>query len=318
MDQLELRVKSVTYEAQRINSLELVPLSDVELPSFTAGAHIDLHLPNGLRRSYSLVNPQRDRRRYVVAVANDLASRGGSRFIHEELRAGDVITTSLPRNNFELNEDAPHSVLIAGGIGVTPLYCMIQRLEDLERSWELHYSVRTRASCAFLAELQALEKIQPARVKINFSREPGAKVTDFAGLIQNLSANTHIYCCGPKTMLTAFEAASALRPPANIHVEYFSAKNEPAKKGGYTVVLARSGQSFEIPPSKSILEVLLDAGLDVPFSCMQGVCGSCEVEVLDGEPDHRDSVLTASERSAGKGILICCSGSKSKSLVLNL
>ncbi len=317
-DPIEMRVKSVTNEAQGINSWELVPVKGGELPPFTAGSHIDLHLSNGLVRSYSLTNTQDERHRYVVAINNDPQSKGGSRLVHEKLRAGDTLKVAPPRNNFELVENANHVVFIAGGIGVTPMWCMIQRLEKLGKSWELHYSTRTRVMCAFHDKLQELEKKKPGRVKLNFDQEPGGKMTDIKAVIASLPADAHIYCCGPNPMLKAFEEACASRPPANVHVEYFTAKAEAAVDGGYTVVLARSGKSFQVPPGKTILDVLLDSKIDAPFSCMQGVCGTCETKVLEGTPDHRDSVLTPDEQASGKTMMICCSGSKSDKLVLDM
>ena len=153
---MQVRIKRISFEAEAINSYELVAPAGGELVAFTAGSHIDLHLPNGMIRSYSLVNDQSERMRYVVAVNNDAASRGGSRFVHEIVRAGDVIMISRPKNNFALREDAAHSVLVAGGIGITPLLSMIRRLEALGRSWELFYAARTRIAAAFIDELHAL------------------------------------------------------------------------------------------------------------------------------------------------------------------
>src|SRR5712691_6469159 len=168
---MQVRVKRISYEAESINSYELVALAGGELVPFTAGSHLDLHLSNGMIRSYSLVNDQSERSRYVIAVNNDAASRGGSRFIHETLRAGDIITISHPRNNFALQENAAHSVLIAGGIGITPLLVMIRRLKALDRSWELFYAARTRAAAAFLDELNAVRPNGHANLHVHFDQE---------------------------------------------------------------------------------------------------------------------------------------------------
>ena len=311
-------VRSLTVEAEDILSVELVAREGEALPPFTAGAHIDLYLAEGLSRSYSLVNPQQDRERYVVAVNKDPASRGGSRHVHEILRPGKVIEISEPRNNFALVEDAPHVVLVAGGIGMTPLWCMVQRLESLGRSWELHYSARSRRKCAYLRQVQSLEMEHPGRVHLHFDEEHGGAPVDLATLIASISAEAHVYCCGPVPMLKAFEQATAARAPNTVHVEYFSAKSAPAVAGGYKLVLARSDRTFEIGPGRSILEVLLEAGMDVPHSCTQGVCGACETKVLAGVPDHRDAVLSPQEIAACKTMMICCSGAKTKELVLDL
>jgi tetrachlorobenzoquinone reductase len=314
---LAVRVKSVTYEAEGISSYDLRPLADSELPPFTAGAHIDLKLPNGITRSYSLVNPQGERHRYIIAVANDTASAGGSRYIHERVRAGDKLSITPPQNNFALAEDAKHSVLIAGGIGITPIWCMVQRLIELGRSWELHYSARTHEAMAFLEPIAVLRAAHPHRVVLNFDFEPGGKPLDLAAIVANAAQDAHLYCCGPTGMLEAFESATQDRLRERVHVEYFSAKEAPAKGGGYTVVLAKSNVRVFVAAGETILDALRGAGVDAPFSCTEGVCGTCEMRVLEGVPDHRDRVLTDAERTANKTMMICCSGAKSETLVLD-
>jgi len=313
-----VRVRSVSWEAQGILSYDLRPFAGRELPPFTAGAHIDLLLPGGMVRSYSLVNPQEERHRYVIAVNRDAASRGGSRFVHESVRPGDTLTVSSPRNNFPLAEDAGHSVLIAGGIGITPLWCMIQRLQALGRSWELYYCTRTRQSAAFLEPLQGLGRRVNTDLHFNFDQEPGGRMLDIAAVVASAPANAHLYCCGPLPMLEAFERAAASRPPAQVHTEYFSAREAPSVDGGFTVVLARSKVELEVPKGKTILDALLDNGFDSPYSCLEGVCGTCEARVLEGIPDHRDLVLSKEEKESNRSMMICCSGSKSARLVLDL
>lgn len=313
----QVRIKAVTFEAENILALELRAPEGGALPAFTAGSHIDLHLADGLVRSYSLVNSQDERHRYVIAVALDRNSRGGSRHVHQNLRVGDVLTIGAPRNNFVLDETASHSVLIAGGIGVTPLWCMAQRLEALGRSWELHYCARTRRDAALL-ESMALFAPRHGVVRFNFDGEPGGAPLDLAAVVGPLPPQTHVYCCGPVGMLQAFEAASSGRPRETVHVEYFSARGPSATGGGFAVELARSRKSFEIPPGKTILQALLDAGVNAPYSCMEGVCGSCEVRVIEGQPDHRDLVLSDEERAQDTTMMICCSGCKGDRLVLDL
>lgn len=314
---LEVRVKSVTWEAGRINSYELTPLQGDALPAFTAGAHIDVHLPHGATRSYSLVNAQGETHRYVIGVALDAASAGGSRYVHEQVCAGAKLTISPPVNTFALAEAAQHSVLIAGGIGITPIWCMVQRLVALDREWQLHYSARTRHEAAFLGPLNALRS-QGESVALNFDYEPGGKMLDLAAIVAAAPADAHLYCCGPTGMLEAFEQATKSRPPDRVHVEYFSAKEAPARAGGFTVVLAKSNRSVFVEEGKTILETLLDEGLDPAHSCMEGVCGTCETRVLEGVADHRDLVLTDAEKAAGKTMMICCSGAKTPKLVLDL
>jgi tetrachlorobenzoquinone reductase len=311
---LRLRVKSATWEAPGIVSYDLRPLEAGELPPFTAGAHIDLTLPNGLIRSYSLINPQSERHRYAIAVQKDRASRGGSKWVHENFHPGDIVSVNGPRNNFALAEGAERSLFIAGGIGITPIMSMIERLTILQRDWQLIYCSRKRAETAFIEPLKAYG----ARVRFNFDEEPGGRMLDFAETLRAAAPGTHFYCCGPLPMLEAFEAATASLPRERVHVEYFAAKEPPAVEGGFKVILAKSGKEFVVSPGKTILDTLLDAGLDIPYSCMEGVCGTCETKVLEGTPDHRDLILTEEEHAAGKVMMICCSGSKSEKLVLDL
>ncbi|MFV3126166.1 PDR/VanB family oxidoreductase [Niveispirillum sp. KHB5.9] len=314
---LDIRVMSMSYEADGVLSLDLRPLNGDPLPSFAAGAHIDLHLPNGLIRSYSLSNDQRERHRYVIGVGLDVASRGGSRYVHAEMRPGQVLSISPPRNNFPLEEGAGRSVLFAGGIGVTPMLAMVRRLATLGRDWTLYYCVRQRRNAGFLAELAQLAADKPDALVLNFDGEPGGKLLDIAAAVRN-AGDAHFYCCGPTPMIKAFEAATTHLPEGRTHVEYFAGVEAPATGGGYVVELARSGKSIPVPEGKTILDVCLDAGVDVPYSCMEGVCGSCETKVLSGEPDHRDLILSPKERASNKTMMICCSGAKSGRLVLDL
>jgi ferredoxin-NADP reductase len=312
-------VRSITYEAAGIVALELTPAPQSglrELPAFTAGAHIDLHLRNGFQRSYSLVNPQEERHRYVIAVQNDATSRGGSRFVHESMRVGEVLEISAPRNHFALVEDAPHTVLIAGGIGITPLWCMAQRLEALGRPWELYVCARTGRHAALLPHI--LQADRAGRVHLHFDDEQGGRLLDLAAIVNGAAAGTHFYCCGPTPMLGAFEKATSGQPAGCIHTEYFSPKEPPVTEGGFTVVLARSGKSFAVLPGKTILGTLLDNRVDAPYSCTEGVCGECETRVIEGIPDHRDVVLTPDQRAANRTMMICCSGCKGDRLVLDL
>ena len=310
---LRLRIKSATWEAQNIVSYDLRAPEGGDLPPFTAGAHIDLTLPNGFVRSYSLVNPQSERHRYVIAVQKDRASRGGSKWVHENFRVGDILEVNGPRNNFTLDETAEKSIFIAGGIGITPILSMIERLGAIGRDWELVYCLRKRNGAPFLETLETTPQ-----VRFNFDEEPGGEMLDIAALVKGAPPGAHLYCCGPIPMLDAFEQAAKDLARERVHVEYFTAKETPAVAGGFKVVLAKSGREFMVPPGKTILDTLLDAGLDIPHSCTEGICGTCETKVLEGVPDHRDLVLTEEERAANKTMMICCSGSRSEKLVLEL
>jgi ferredoxin-NADP reductase len=310
---IEVRLQAIRYAARDTNMYELTRVDGKALPPYEPGAHIDVHLPNGLVRQYSLLEAEPDPARYTIAVKRDPASRGGSRCVHDELRVGRTLTISAPRNNFPLAEDAKHVILFAGGIGITPIWCMVQRLAKLGRSWQLYYACRSRADMAFL---QALEEMSSSQ--FHFDDESAGKFLDVAAIIADAPKDTHLYCCGPTPMLKAFEAATASWPRAQIHVEYFTPKQEAPKTGGFVVELARSGREFVIPEGKTILQVLLDAGVDVDYSCELGICGACEQRVISGEPEHRDAILTEEEQASNTKVMICCAGCKSERLVLDL
>jgi ferredoxin-NADP reductase len=310
---------AVTHLARETCAFEFRPVDKTDLAPFTAGAHVDLILPNGVRRSYSLCNPQGETHRYVVGVKKAQPSRGASSYLHESLRVGAEIAIAAPGNNFPLVETAPHSVLIAGGIGITPIWAMIQRLEAIGASFELHYASRTRSDAAFLREFQALSE-DTSRLNLTFDHEPGGKLLDLPAIVAAAPPGAHFYACGPAPMLEAFEKAVRDVPAGQAHLERFDGvKDAPAAaREDFEIVLARSGTTLPVPPGKPILDVLLDEGIDVPFSCMEGVCGSCRVGVIEGAPDHRDLVLTAEERASNRVIMVCCSGAKSERLVLDL
>lgn len=311
-------VHALTFEALDTLSVELRPQQGSDFPPFTPGAHIDLHLPNGLVRNYSLCNSSDERHRYVVAVLLDRQGRGGSRCVHEALRVAMPITISAPRNNFPLAEDAAHSVLVAGGIGITPLLSMARRLKALGRSFELLYCARERRSAAFLAEIQALG----APLHLHFDQEAGGP-PDLRRLLAQRppDAGTHHYACGPAPMLDAFERYCAELGHPNPHIERFAAVEVAASadaQDSYTVEARRSGRVLQVGRDKSLLDTLLDAGIDVDHSCCEGICGTCETAILEGVADHRDSVLSAREREANTSMMVCVSGSKSARLVLDI
>ncbi|WP_295375432.1 PDR/VanB family oxidoreductase [uncultured Pseudacidovorax sp.] len=319
---LKALVHTMRHEADGIVSVEFRPATaGVSFPAFAAGSHIDLHLANGLVRSYSLCNPCSDSGRYVVGVLNDRNSRGGSKFVHQQLRVGQVIDISAPRNNFELHEDAPRSVLVAGGIGVTPIFCMLQRLVALGRPVELVYCARTRKEAAFVEPITALAAEAKVPVTWHFDDEQGGP-PKLAQLLEGRGADSHFYCCGPTPMLDAFEKACEQLGYANAHIERFAAVvvESPVETHGFEVVCEKSGQTVPVPGGKSILDALIDAGLNPDHSCKEGVCGACETPVLDfdGELDHQDGILTKIERQSGKTMMICVSRCTGKRLVLDV
>ncbi|RFO95247.1 oxidoreductase [Rhodoferax lacus] len=307
--------------AENVISLELRAAdSTFALPPFEPGAHIDLHLPNGLVRSYSLTNPGAAPDCYQVAVLHDRNSRGGSRHIHEQLRVGTPLGISAPRNLFKLNEDAEHSFLLAGGIGITPLYAMVQRLAQLGRSADLVVCARNRGQLSFLKELQALVSPQ-LRLHLHLDEEAGGP-PDLRALLGAHGPDTHFYCCGPHPMLQAFEDTCAALNLPHVHLERFAAAPTAAAPMAaprtYTVRLQKSGQVLEVSTARPLLDSLLAAGVDAGHSCREGICGACETPVLEGEIDHRDSILSQAERDANRSMMVCVSHCRSAHLVLDL
>jgi ferredoxin-NADP reductase len=312
---IDARLTAITPVAKDTNLYAFRRVEGGPLPAYRPGAHIDLHLPIGFVRQFSLVVPNNDPESYVVGVKRDAESRGGSRYIVDEMRVGHEIKISAPRNNFPLTEDAAPVVLIAGGIGITPIWCMVQELVAQNRSWQLFYSCRTRDEMAFLATLKTLD---PERVHLHLDDEANGKFLDLPSIVAAAPENAHLYCCGPKPMLGAFEAAAAGRPKGHVHVEYFTAKSEAATTGGFWVELSRSGEEYYIPEGKKVLEVLFEAGVDVDYSCELGICGACETRVISGIPEHHDSVLSEEEQAANDKVMICCCGCKTERLVLDM
>jgi vanillate O-demethylase ferredoxin subunit len=309
---LPLQVRSIAYESSEVWSFELVPTSSVRLPSFEAGAHIDVHLPNRLVRQYSLTN-ESDGERYVIAVGRDRNSRGGSRWLHEQARPGDALLVGAPRNTFRLVEDAPYSIFLAGGIGITPIQSMIRRLRVLGRAWSLHYAARTRPVAAFVRELAHYGE----SCDLHFDDER-RRLLDIPSLLRDAPREAHFYCCGPAPMIDAFRAAVADVPAERVHLEYFAPAAAAAPDGSFTVELARTGTTVHVSAGQTILDALIESGLDVAWSCRSGVCGTCETRVLDGMPEHRDMILSDGERASGRTMMICCSRASSPRLLLDL
>jgi ferredoxin-NADP reductase len=258
-DLLTLRLDAIRYGAADTNLYEFAATDGEPLPPYEPGAHIDVHMPGGLLRQYSLARPYRPGEPYLVGIKLDAATRGGSRFMHEQAHVGSSFQVSPPRNHFPLAVDAPHTVLIAGGIGVTPIWCMAQTLADRGAAFELHYAVRSRADAAFLLEL---ERMSPA-ARLHVDAEAGA-VLDVGAIIKAAPKEAHLYCCGPGPMLAAFEAAAAGWPAEQVHAEYFSGPAPAPIEGGFVVALAKSARELVVEPGSTILETLRKAGLTVP------------------------------------------------------
>ena len=315
MTSLHLHIASISRVAQGVLQFELCPMDGVFLPPFSPDAHVDIRLPGGLRRSYSLANDSPERHRYVLGIQHEPQGRGGSAWLHDAACVGTVLEVSPPANDFGLVEDADHSLFIAGGIGITPIWCMVQRQNALGRNWTLHYRARSRASAAFLQELRHPDFAHRVQLSIGDEGDPRP---DIQALVETARARTHFYCCGPLSMLDAFESSCGSLDPRYVHLERFGTGQEVSSEGGFQVRLQRSGTIVDIGAGQTILAALEAHGVAVPSSCQQGVCGVCECRVLEGKPDHRDLVLSDDEKAAGTTMMICCSGSHSPLLVLDM
>jgi ferredoxin-NADP reductase len=312
---IEARLVAVRFGARDTNLYEFVSANGDTLPPTEPGAHLDLHLPNGLIRQYSLLESGSAPVSYTIGVKRDVKSRGGSSFLHEQIRVGSTLHIGGPRNNFPLAKDAAHTILIAGGIGITPIWCMWRELKSRGAPARLVYACRSRADALFLNEM-----IADPQVFLRFDDENSGSPLDISNVMADASEHSHVFCCGPTPMLEAFKAATEhLHLPAErVHVEYFTPQAEAASEGGFTVELARSRKEIQVLPGQTILAALTAAGIRAPYSCEEGICGACMTTVLGGVPDHRDSVLTESERKSSKTMMICCSGSMTDRLVLDL
>jgi ferredoxin-NADP reductase len=306
-------VHGITYEARDVLVFDLRPAGG-SVAAFEPGAHIDVVLPNGAARQYSLVNEPRVRDRYVICVKHDAKSRGGSRFMHEQLRVGATIDVGAVRNNFHLASGPAPALLVAGGIGVTPIVAMAEQLAIEGRPADVVYAARSRHDLAFLGRLGDAA----SHLTVHVDDEAG-RVLDVAAIVSAAPEDAHLYCCGPGPMLDAFLASTATRPSHRVHFERFAAAAAPALAGGaFTVELARSGRSLPVAENESILSALREAGITAASSCEEGICGTCEVRVIAGTPDHRDAILSAAERQANRSMMICCSRSIGERLVLDI
>ena len=313
---LKLAIRSVLIPADRVVSIELGASDGSPLPGWTPGAHIDLHLPSGLVRSYSLHGDPRDRGSYHIAVLNVENGRGGSAEVHRVAVPGIELPASVPLNSFEM-ESARHYLFIAGGIGVTPLLPMALAASRAEKPWTFVYGGRTRASMAFLDRLAALPG---GCLEVVPQDELG--LPDLARSFAVLPAGAAAYCCGPAGMLTAVtDVGASTRPDVAVHIERFAASASPAtgdRDHPFEVELARSGLTIEVPAGVSVLDAVRARIGGVMSNCERGICSSCETAVLAGTPDHRDSVLTPKEKAANRYMMICVSRSLTPRLVLDL
>jgi ferredoxin-NADP reductase len=308
----ELVVERCEQAAAGVRALILRHPQGEALPAWEPGAHVDVLLGPGLERQYSLCGDPADRHTWRIAVLREPDGRGGSAYVHDRLEPGAAVRVRGPRNRFPL-EPAPRYRFVAGGIGITPILPMLAAAEAAGAEWTLLYGGRTRASMAFTRELARYGD----RVTLAPQDETG--LLDLGSVLDGLPGDTLVYCCGPGPLLDAVEERC---PPDALRVERFRPKEEPRAgtdaDAEFEVELARSGMTVTVPPDRSVLDAVRAAGVEVLFSCTEGTCGTCETDVLEGTPDHRDSVLTQEERAAGETMLICVSRCRGKRLVLDL
>ncbi len=313
----EARLLAIRYATPEVSLFEFGAPASAPLPVPEPGAHVDVQLGDGIVRQYSLVTPLCSPSTYVVAVRRDAQGRGGSRRLHDGCRVGQMFRLAGPRNHFVLDEHAPRTLLLAGGIGITPVYSMFERLRALGRDVELHYWCRSPEHAVFRTELECR-----AEATLHYSREPQRIARTLDDVLADVSDETDVYCCGPARMLDDFARLSAQRPAARNHVERFAPASMPDAQhedsGGFVVGLGRAGVDVTVGDGESILHALLREGIDVSYSCEEGVCGACETRVLDGQPSHRDTVRTPEEHARRGTMMICCSRSRSARLVLDL
>jgi vanillate O-demethylase ferredoxin subunit len=316
-ERIQVVVQSIHRETETVRVLKLTSYKGNVLPAVTPGAHIAVELPNHLVRNYSLTGDLSDPESYTIAVRRGTEG-GGSHFMHENIAPGDRLVVSPPQNRFPLRTDAWNTLLIAGGIGITPLLPMAFSLNAIGRSFALHYCTRGPEHTAFRDTL--LASGFAGRVQLHH-RVDHAGGMDVRQVLQAAPAGTQVYCCGPEGLIQAVLSAARDSRGLEVHVERFVAPTGQSDRKGletFEIEVASSGQIYRVEAGDSILDVLLDNGHDVPCSCEQGLCGTCLIEVLDGVPDHRDAVLTDEERAAGRSIAVCVSRSRSPKLKLNI
>lgn len=309
---LPMQVASRRLVADGIVEFLLCPVEG-QAPVWEPGAHIDVHLPEAMVRQYSVFGDPADRGSLRIAVLLEPDGRGGSRYLHEHIAVGDVLEMGVPRNNFAL-QDAEQYVFVAGGIGITALLPMLAEVESRGRDWTLTYLGRSRSTMAYLDAFAPSDR----RVTI-VTGDSRAGRWDAARFFREARPATAIYCCGPERLLADVEAASAHWPPGSLHVERFKPRpTNQTPPRAFNVRLMRTGTDLQVPSDHSLLEVVEQAGLRVPSSCREGTCGTCEVMVLDGEPEHHDSVLSAEEAAVGDCMMICVSRAKGTALTIDL
>lgn len=313
MNDIAVRLSAVTYGAVGINLYRFCSLDGEALPPFEPGAHIDVQISSEHRRQYSLIWPSPSADSYTVAVQVSEAGRGGSKALHYESVVGSTFHISAPRNHFPLIPGSDRYALFAGGIGITPIVSMFRNLKHKGERVDLYYWSANPDRTLFHTELA-----DDPDAHLLFETSPGKPQAMISDVIRAIPNETHLYCCGPSRMLDEFDAASPSRPEGSTHRERFSAPAETLPRGAFKALLKRSNKMLCVGPEQTLLQACLENGIDVAYSCEEGVCGACEVAVLEGRVDHRDSILTTTEREASKKMMICCSRAQGESVVLDL
>ena len=319
-DWITVRVNEIWDEAQNIRGISLVPTDRDLLPGFTPGSHIDVQISEKLIRQYSLVNSNERPHRYLIAVLRETESRGGSEYIHSELKVGDELRISSPRNHFHLKVGARKSILLAGGIGVTPILSMANRLAAEGDDFEMHYFAKSESACAFVNTIRT--GTFSDKVHFHFDDQATDAKSLLGALLNGHEVNTPIYICGPGGFIDFVigKASAHGWNESAIHREYFVApdQQDDAEGAAFRIKVASTGDVFTVGEDETIVEVLDNHGIEVPVSCEQGICGTCLTRVLEGTPDHRDMFLTDEEHSKNDQMTVCCSRAKSEMLTLDL
>jgi vanillate monooxygenase ferredoxin subunit len=316
---LSVRVVNKTNETADICTFELVSTDGKPLPPFSAGSHVDVVLPNGLTRQYSLCNDPKESHRYLIGVLRDPASRGGSQAMHEGVQEGQLLQISAPKNHFPLAHDAQRSLLLAGGIGVTPILCMAERLAITGADFAMHYGTRSRERTAFYGRITSSSYAD--KVQFHFDDGAAEQKLDIAGTLATPQSGVHLYVCGPKGFMDAVLNTARLQgwPESQLHYEFFAAEVVKLDTdAGFEVKLASSGRVITVLKDQTVVQALSAAGVEIQTSCEQGVCGTCLTRVLEGVPKHMDLYLTPEEQAANDQFLPCCSRAQTPLLVLDL
>jgi vanillate O-demethylase ferredoxin subunit len=314
---LTLLVRSIRMEAEGIHAFELVDPDGGDLPETEAGAHVDVHLPGGLVRSYSLAGDPQDRKRWLLGVLREPKSRGGSRAMHEQVRVGQRLTIGRPRQAFALKPGTGRALLLAGGIGITPLKAMAHALSAAGKPFDLHYCARSPKHAAFV---EALKAVTPqGHLHLHFDDGDPSQGLDIAALLKQPEPGTQVYYCGPGGFMQACALATTHWPAGTVHCEHFKAPEPSASAlpaGSFQVHLSKQGMSLQVAPDQTIVRAIELAGLRVPTSCLSGLCGACKVNYLEGEVEHNDYILTDEEKA--HCLTVCVSRARSPRLVLDL